>query len=138
MKCPECGFLYCEDIPSDVKQHLTIHHQFLDAKSQYKHIYLYEEEENLKRHGWDIVCNETVSLTERLFGAEQICYSYYSRSMSQNGFSSKHPNISDYIAMLLDAKEHLESKWGSLVYNSMVEKYGTKPGITHGFTIFKL
>ena len=138
MKCAECGFCYCETIAKDVKEHLREHNRFLDAKDKHNYIFTYEDEEDLKRKGYDIIGDDTLNPEQKIPGVEQVFHALFSRSISSTGYSSKHPDVSTFISMLLDAKDFWSNKLTAPVYKLMVDKYGTSPGIAHGFTLFKL
>lgn len=130
-KCPECGFKYCEDVKSDVREHDNRHAKFIEAKVKLGFMYHLDERERLKSELSHFVQNETVSLEEKILAYEKLIKVYFSRSLEANDFSDKHVNLATYTAMLLH-QEHWVKILTPAIHRILVARYGAIPGIENG------
>lgn len=87
--------------------------------------------EDIKVNSRSTVYNENLPIEERVFAAENIFKSYFSKSLEVSQYDLRHPAFPDYVAMLLNQSRWKEN-WGEHLYNALVEKYGIGPNLIIG------
>lgn len=135
-QCPECGLGYV--YPYDKLYHEMNHLLYLNACEWFGFkISFYSERERLKQDAYNIVFNESGSVSEKVAAVEKLFRAYFNRSVEFSKYDLKHPRFTDYCAMLLNQKfwnKRLELFPD--VLKLLLKKYGRKAGISEGTTSY--
>lgn len=86
---------------------------------------------------YDVLYSDQASLEEKCVAAIGLFRIYFSRSLSRQDFRLDHPQFDDYVAMLLNQNQ-FKKRFGTEIYNELVQQYGKMPGIPEGRTTYKL
>lgn len=142
--CPICGFQYDSNDEVDTQQHNQVHLEFITAKKYFGDEYVIRprEREKKKSTAWNVINNSSsYSLDDVKDAVIDLYACWFSRSLSANDYSLNHPEFDEYVSMLLfqsHQKEIIFKKVPIEVQNALVKKYGQKPGIPNGKTVFLL
>lgn len=141
-RCTICDWKYCDDDKADIKDHRTTCNAFLKAQVKYgpDNVMRHSDAEGLKQEGWKIVSDLSQSIDERVKGAEMIFRSLFSASVGSmfNHYSLKHPLFKAYIAMMLNQPyQRYRFQDAADVFERLLNKYGTRPGIRNEYTCWE-
>jgi hypothetical protein len=128
--CPLCDLTYAETFGPDVRQHKSHCKKVAALKEKYGDLWGYRARETSKGEGWDLVRDESLPLNERVKGAEQVLWAWFSRSVLAN-MSAKHPKFPEYAAMILN-QQYSRKTFPEAVRAALVGRYGQRPGIREG------
>jgi hypothetical protein len=138
-RCEVCGWAFAGDIPSEVQIHNKNCQRFLAARVHYgtEYVMNFRDEAAAKERGWGLVLKEQTDLSNRVEGAEMIYRAWFSRSVGgmNNNYSLQHPSYQKYIAMMLH-QEHQRRLFPPDVFEELIRKYGTLPGIKNGYSMW--
>lgn len=130
--CIDCGFTYDSSFPEDVRQHKKEHLAWEKATQKFGKLYLYyPERERIKAENRNICHDLSKPLEERMNAQLLVLRCLFSRSIESNGCDLNHVSFDTYVAMMLGNKTYRKNLDDGL-YNELVKKYGTKPGISYG------
>lgn len=134
--CPECGEAL-ELFGESADYHAIQHEKWERAVEKYGFCWPSPVSENAKGIARSKLEKKLYSqpLDERLELYMEIFKALFSRSLIANDFSLLHPTFEQYVAMLLNQKQ-FEKKIDAEARKSLVEKYGTMPGIKEGETYY--
>lgn len=135
--CPICGMDYLSTVESEIEEHNYFHELFCCAVNKYGFCYPRDSLGIKKSKAYDILYSTTAIFDEKCSASEEILKIYFSRSVAQNNYNLEHPQFIDYAAMLLD-QDQFKGRFGSGIYDVLVQKYGRKPGIPEGETTYKI
>lgn len=97
---------------------------------------VYVERERIKREARSTLYS-TSSLEDKVEAARLLFKQYFIRSLEAVDFDDRHPELDDFIAMLLN-QEFTKEELPSDVYKKMVEIYGTQEGILEGSSYYDI
>ncbi|MDL2254486.1 hypothetical protein LJC49_10555 [Ruminococcaceae bacterium OttesenSCG-928-I18] len=131
-RCPGCGFEYNEDDLKENTAHRMRHDKWADAVSKFGFCWSYIERERVKADSRTRLEAGVLDESDAVDEYEQIFKALFSRSLEGSDYSLLHPPFDNYVAMLLNQEswQKATSKHGAL--NTLLKKYGTRPGIPNG------
>lgn len=86
---------------------------------------------------YDVLYSDEAPLSEKCLAALGLFRIYFARSIGSKGYRFDHPQFDDYVAMLLNQNQ-FKKRFGSEIYDSLVQKYGKQPGIPEGKTTYQI
>lgn len=131
--CQICQKHYCPYDSFQVTEHNRYHNRYLNAKKKYGELLFFPEREALKRNTYAILNNEASTDSELINAYEKLYWTYFCRSVEYSSFSVYHPEFNAYVPMLLN-QDYFTDSMKESVKNSLIEKYGTAPGLPEGET----
>lgn len=136
--CPVCGLLYASDLELDTIEHNQYHEKYVAARNHFGICHLPSESERIKGEVCPLLLNQSKgTIEERCASTIRLFETYFSNSVIANDFNLSHPSFDEYISMLLN-QNHWESYPDKEVYTNLVYKYGKKPGLGEGKTVYKI
>ena len=130
--CPDCGFLYNTNSEEEVAIHTEEHRAWEKATDKFGELYCNSIiNEKIKAKNRNICNNSSNPLQERINAQLEVLKCLFSRSIVANGYDLSHVHFDTYVAMMLGNKTYRKNLDDAL-YNELVKKYGTKPGISSG------
>lgn len=131
--CPICQKRYSPNDPVQVEEHNKYHDRYLNATHKYGELLFFKEREALKRSSYEIINDESSDDIELIAAYENLYKAYFYRSVEYSNFSIFHPDFNKYISMILNQDYFIHNMRES-VKKSLIEKYGTSPGLAEGET----
>lgn len=130
--CSVCGLNYIE--PIDNRTHNAHHKRFLEARENWGEDFIlhYKQRERLKHKNWQIVMDESVSISQRAEAAKNILIAWFARSLEAWKYRRLHPEFKTYAAMMLNTPRFPKD-----VQAELIKVYGTQPGIPEGESYWK-
>ncbi len=135
--CKECGLLYDSSYPYDVEIHKKQHEAYKKAEKKFGEIYgYYPEREQIKAENRKICENSSLPLEQRVEAQLKVLRCLFSRSLEICTYDLNHVNFDTYVAMMLKNPSYCKNIDNDL-YQVLVSKYGTLPGIESGTVYHK-
>ena len=130
-KCEECGFQFDASNYDDVKAHNRRHSEWAKAVEKFGFWWEPAYREYVKGNARAKIDSGNIPNDVYMDAQENIFKALFSRSVEACGFDLRHVSFPEYVAMLLN-QEHWKKDLNPFIYNNLVEKYGTRPGIAAG------
>lgn len=93
MKCRICGFIFCEAMPEDRKNHRTWHRRIMGIIKKFGFFFHYEHRELIKKTAWAKVDDETLPIEVRVESGVRVLMCYFSRSIGVLHQGKRHPGF---------------------------------------------
>jgi hypothetical protein len=135
VECPECGLQYAPTLEEDAKTHRERHEYINGITAKHGFFILYEERESIKKVARKTLADCNSSLLEKQNAAMKLLKCYFARSIeSLEVYYQLHVDLDTFIAMMLNDEDIFCNDVE--LYDSLVEKYGIKEGITKGMSYY--
>ena len=142
VQCDICGMRYEATSLSEVEHHNNNHTAFLLAQKHYGESFVLNpnKEFSIRNDAFYIINNADKFKEHELKQAfYDFCRAHLSKSIRVNSYNLNHPEINEYVAMLLNQPHitgHILKKFPQKVISGLIDFYGKLPGIPNGTTIY--
>lgn len=130
----ECGFRFTAEGDDNSPEHKADHNRYMLFKKRFGFFTL-ETAELQQNYHKAVDLSKDLTESERIKFIEHSFQRYFTSSAFKSNWDN-HPNFSDYCAMLLN-QEYYKNNIPKKIYQVLVSKYGVKPGLPEGKTIWK-
>lgn len=135
--CQDCGLIYNQDDAEEIARHKLRHGKWEAAVKKFGFCWPSDYREMRKADARNKIDAGDLSDAEYIDAQEDVFRALFSRSLEASGYNLHHVDFQTYIAMLLH-QNHWKNSINIVVYDKMVEKYGSKPGIEESQTYYNV